>query len=124
MDRARARTRQRPPPREIIDSLSLKVETPSADLGIEVTGAYVSDMMSDVMGNAKDGFLWITIQVHLNVIAVASLKNLSGIILVNSRVPAEDTLKKAVEEKIPIMTTPLSAFDLVGMLYGLGLRCR
>jgi len=109
---------------EIIDSLSLKVETPSADLDKEVSGAYVSDMMSDVMGNAKDGFLWITIQVHLNIIAVASLKNLSGIILVNNRVPAEDTLKKAIEENIPIMTTPLSAFDLVGMLYGLGLRCR
>ena len=109
---------------EIIDSLSLKVETPSADLNREVSGAYVSDMMSDVMGNAKDGFLWITVQVHLNIIAVASLKNLSGIILVNSRVPAEDTLKKAIDEKIPIMTTPLSAFDLVGMLYSLGLRCR
>ena len=109
---------------EIIDSLSLKVETTSADLDKEVSGAYVSDMMSDVMGNAKDGFLWITIQVHLNIIAVASLKNLSGIILVNSRVPAEDTLKKAIAENIPIMTTPLSAFDLVGMLYGLGLRCR
>jgi hypothetical protein len=109
---------------DIIDSLSLKVETPSADLNREVKGAYVSDMMSDVMGNAKDGFLWITIQIHLNVIAVASLKNLSGIILVNSRVPAEDTLKKAIEENIPVMTTPLSAFDLVGMLYGLGLRCR
>lgn len=109
---------------EIIDSLSLTAVTPAADLSREVKGAYVSDMMSDVMGNAKDGFLWITIQVHLNIIAVASLKNLSGIILVNSRVPAEDTLKKAIEEKIPIMTTPLSAFDLVGMLYGLGLRCR
>ena len=109
---------------EIIDSLSLRVETPSADINREVKGAYVSDMMSDVMGNAKEGFLWITIQVHLNVIAVASLKNLSGIILVNSRVPAEDTLKKAIAENIPIMTTPLSAFDLVGMLYGLGLRCR
>jgi len=109
---------------EIIKSLSLKVETPSVDLNREVKGAYVSDMLSDVMGNAKDGFLWITIQVHINTIAVASLKNLSGIILVNSRVPAEDTLKKAIEENIPIMTTPLPAFDLVGMLYGLGLRCR
>ena len=109
---------------EIIDSLSLKVENPSADLNREVKGAYVSDMLSDVMGNAKDGFLWITIQVHINTIAVASLKNLSGIILVNSRVPAEDTLKKAIEENIPIMSTPLPAFDLVGMLYGLGLRCR
>ena len=109
---------------EIIKSLSLKVENPSVDLNREVKGAYVSDMLSDVIGNSKEGFLWITIQVHLNIIAVASLKNLSGIILVNGRVPAEDTLKKAVEENIPIMTTQLPAFDLVGMLYSLGLRCR
>jgi hypothetical protein len=109
---------------EIISSLPLTVVTPPADFSREVTGAYVSDMLSDVMGNAKDGFLWITIQIHLNTIAVASLKNLSGIILVNSRVPAEDTLKKAIEENIPILTTPLPAFDLVGMLYSLGLRCR
>ncbi len=109
---------------EIIKNLSLKVETPSVDLDREVKGAYVSDMLSDVMGNSKEGFLWITIQVHLNIIAVASLKNLSGIILVNGRMPAEDTLKKALEENIPIMTTSLPAFDLVGMLYSLGLRCR
>ena len=109
---------------EIIKSLSLKVENPSVDLNREVKGAYVSDLLSDVIGNSKEGFLWITIQVHLNIIAVASLKNLSGIILVNGRVPAEDTLKKAIEEKVPIMTTPLPAFDLVGMLYSLGLRCR
>ena len=109
---------------EIINSLHLEAATPSVDLDREVTGAYVSDMLSDVMGNAKEGFIWITIQVHLNIIAVASLKNFSAIILVNSRVPSEDTLKKAIEEKIPILTTPLSAFDLVGMLYSLGLRCR
>lgn len=110
--------------KEIIDSLSLKVLTPSADFGREVNGAYVSDMLSDVMGNSKEGYLWITIQVHLNIIAVASLKNLSGIILVNSRQPAEETLKKATEENVVVMSTSMPAFDLVGMLYSLGLRCR
>src|SRR5512139_3619094 len=101
---------------EIVDSLSLTVVTPTADLSREVKGAYVSDMLSDVIGNSKEGYLWVTIQVHINIIAVASLKNLSGIILVNSRTPAEDTLKKAIEQNIPLMTTPLPAFDLVGML--------
>jgi hypothetical protein len=109
---------------EIIESLSLKVETLAADLDREVKGAYVSDMLSDVMGNAKDGFVWITLQVHLNIVAVASLKGLSGIILINNRVPAEDTLKKAEEENIPIMSSPLPSFELVGRLYSLGLRCR
>ncbi len=109
---------------EIINSLSLKVENPSANLKREVTGAYVSDMLSDVMGNAHEGFLWITLQIHLNIVAVASLKGLSGIILVNNRVPAEDTLKKAIEENVPIMTSDLPTFELVGRLYSLGLRCR
>jgi len=109
---------------EIVNSLSLDVKTPGMDLNREVTGGYASDLLSDVIGNAKEGFIWITLQVHLNIVAVASLKGLSGIILVNNRVPDEDTLKKASEEKIPIMTSPLPAFELVGRLYFLGLRCQ
>jgi hypothetical protein len=75
------------------------------------------------MGNSKEGFVWLTIQVHLNIIAVASLKGLSGVILVNNRKPDEETLKKALQENIPVMTSPLPAFELVGRLYSLGLRC-
>lgn len=109
---------------EIVDSLSLDVKTPAIDLNREVTGGYASDLLSDVIGNAKEGFVWITLQIHLNIVAVASLKGLAGIILVNNRVPGEDTLKKATEENIPIMTSPLPAFELAGRLYTLGLRCQ
>ena len=109
---------------ELVNSLSLEVKTPGIDLTRNVTGGYVSDLLSDVIGNAKDGFVWVTLQSHINIVAVASLKGLSGIILVNKRVPAEDTLRKASEENIPIMTSPLTAFELVGRLYSLGLRCR
>ncbi len=110
--------------RELIDSLSLEVKTPEADLDREVTGGYVSDLLSDVLGNAKEGSVWITLQVHLNIVAVASLKGLAGIILVNNRTPGEDTLKKGKEERIPIMTSKLPTFELVGRLYALGLRCQ
>src|SRR5512141_884254 len=110
--------------RELVEKLSLEVKTPDSDLDREVTGAYVSDLLSDVLGNARDGFIWITLQIHLNVVAVASLKGLSGIILVNNRIPGEDTLKKAREENIPILTSPLPTFELVGRLYALGLRCQ
>lgn len=108
---------------EIVDSLSLEVKTPSLDLNREVTGGYVSDLLSDVMGNSKKGNVWITLQVHINIIAVASLKGLSGIMLINNRAPDEDTLKKALAENIPVMTSSLPAFELVGRLYSLGLRC-
>ena len=109
---------------DLIEDLSLEVKTPETDLGREVTGGYVSDMLSDVIANAKAGYVWVTFQSHLNIVAVASLKGISGIILVNSRVPAEDTLKKASAENVPIMATSLPAFELVGRLYTLGLRCR
>ncbi len=110
--------------RELIDSLSLEVKTPDADLDREVTGGYVSDLLSDVLGNAREGFIWITLQVHLNIVAVASLKGLSGIILVNNRMPGEETLKKGRDENIPILTSTLPTFELVGRLYALGLRCQ
>ncbi len=110
--------------KELADSLSLDIKTPGVDLDREVTGGYVSDLLSDVIANARDGFLWITLQVHLNIVAVASLKGLSGIVLVNNRNPDEETLKRAVQENIPILASTLPTFELVGRLYSLGLRCR
>jgi len=109
---------------EIVDSLSLVVKTASAHLTKEVTGGYVSDLLSDVMANTKDGYVWITLQTHQNIVAVATLKELSGIILVNNRTPEPDTLKKAEEEGLPIMVSSLPAFEIAGLLYNLGLRCR
>lgn len=109
---------------ELVDSLSLVVKTASANLSKEVTGGYVSDLLSDVMANTKEGYVWITLQTHQNIVAVATLKELSGIILVNNRVPEADTLKKADEEGIPILVSSLPAFEIAGLLYNLGLRCR
>jgi serine kinase of HPr protein (carbohydrate metabolism regulator) len=61
--------------------------------------------------------------VHPNIIAVATLKELSGIILVNGRLPEEETLKKAEEENIPLLTSKLSAFQVAGKLYQLIGEC-
>ncbi|MBA4373051.1 MAG: serine kinase [Thermodesulfovibrio sp.] len=109
---------------QLVDSLSLEVLTEGADLMRGVSGGYVSDMISDVIGNAREGQVWITFQVHLNIVAAASLKGLSAIIMVNNRRPLPETLQRASEENVVIMTTSLPAFDLVGLLYDLGLRCR
>jgi hypothetical protein len=109
---------------QLVDNLSLEVLTPAADLTKDVAGGYVSDMISDVIGNAKEGYVWITFQIHLNIVAAAALKNLAGIILVNNRAPDHETLARAAEEHVPIMNSPLPAFEIVGRLYDLGLRCR
>jgi len=107
---------------EIINSCALTVATTKPEIDCEVSGGYAGDLLSDVMANARDGYIWVTIQTHINIVAVAVLKNLSGIILVNGRAPDEQTLAKAEEEGVPIMTTPLTSFEIVGRLYRLGVK--
>ncbi len=106
---------------EIVEELGLEVITGADKLGSEVTGGYASDLLSDVLANSKEGNIWITLQIHHNIIAIASIKELSGIILINDRRPEEGTVSKAEEEKMPIMVSSLSAFELIGKLYVLGI---
>ncbi len=105
--------------KEIIEKLQLKVLTARDKLDVDVTGGYTSDLLSDVIANSKEGNLWITLQIHQNIIAVAKLKDLAGIIIVNNREPDEDTLGKAMEENVPILCSEGMAFDVSGELYEL-----
>jgi hypothetical protein len=103
----------------IVKAFDLKVRCAEESLTNVVNGGYTGDLLSDVMANSREGDIWITRQVHQNIIAVASLKEHAGIILVNSCEPNPDTLEKAIKEKIPIMVSDLSAFDLIGKIYKL-----
>lgn len=104
---------------DLVNKLSLNVLSNNEGLQNVISGGYVSDMLSDVLANSKEGNIWITLQTHQNTVAIASVRNLAGIIIVNKRQPDEETLKKAEQEKITIMTTPLSAFEVVGRIYKL-----
>jgi hypothetical protein len=107
--------------KEVIQKLNLSVRSAKNSLDCEVTRGYASDLLSDVLANGEEGNLWITLQVHQNIVAVASMKNLAGIILVNGREPEEDTIEKAQAENIVIMVTELPTFELAGRLYELGI---
>ncbi len=103
----------------IVQALHLKVRSGQEKLAAEVRGGYVGDLLSDVMANSREGDLWITRQIHQNIVAVASLRDLAGIVLVRGAEPAQDTLEKALKEKIPILVSDLSAFETAGMVYRL-----
>ena len=103
----------------IAKKLNLKVSSASDRLKNNVSGGYTGDLLSDVMANSHEGDLWITRQVHQNIVAVATLKEHAGIILVNSCEPAKDTLEKAIQEKVPILISDLPAFELTGAIYNL-----
>ncbi len=102
---------------DVVKELDLDVRTGTDHMDRAIEGGYVSDLLSDVIAGAKEGDLWMTLQIHQNIVAVASLKDLAGIILVRGAEPAEDTLQKAVEENIPLFTADLPAFELAGRIY-------
>lgn len=103
--------------KDIAKELGLEVLGGENGLETEVSGAYTSDLLSDVMGNIADGNIWITLQTHKNVMAVASLREASAIILVRKYQPEPDMLEKANEEDIPVLATDLGAFEISGKLY-------
>ena len=85
----------------------------------ELTGAYTSDLLSDVMAYAKDGGALITIQAHKNTVAVATLLDISVIIICNLRPLPDDMLEAAKEEGIAVIRTKENQFTVSGKLWNL-----
>jgi len=102
---------------DLVEKFGLKVFSGEAGLDNDITGGYVSDLLSDVMGNAAEGELWVTLQTHQNVMAIASLKDLAAVVLVKGFEPEEDTLERSNEEEIPILGTDLDTFEISGQIY-------
>ena len=86
-----------------------------------VTGIFTGDLLSWVMGHAQPGDLWVTVQAHANIVAVASLRELAGIVIAHGNTIEDETLKTAQEEGIPILISPQSSSDCVKTLAGYGL---
>jgi hypothetical protein len=107
---------------ELSQQLALEVRTAKGKLDAEVTGGYASDLLSWVMAKAQAGSVWITIQAHPNIVAVASLIGLSGIIIAEGVAPEPATLEKAEQEGIPILTTHLHVYAVAGKMFELGVR--
>jgi serine kinase of HPr protein (carbohydrate metabolism regulator) len=84
---------------------------------IELRGAYTSDLLSDVMANAKDSGALITIQAHKNTVAVATLVNISVIIICNSRPLPPDMLEAAKDEGIAVIITKENQFTVSGKIW-------
>ena len=108
----------------IVDAIGLTVITDSAKPDAEVTAGYSGDMLSDVMAHSEAGALWITIQLHINVVAVALFKDLAGVIFAEGRQPETDAVEKAAAEGIALFSSDLSAYEIVGRLYSLGIPGR
>lgn len=107
---------------DIRKSLGLTLLAGEDAPGPEVTGAYCGDMLSDVMANARPGELWITIQVHMNIIPVAVMKELAAIVIANGKRPDPQVLAKARQERVPLLGSALSSFQIACRLHEAGVK--
>lgn len=87
--------------------------------GKEASGAYCSDMLSDVIAHARAGNVLITILTHQNVIGVAVLVGLAAVIMTGGRLPDENAVLAAEREGIPVFTTGLNSFEVAGRVHRL-----
>ncbi|MFO7574970.1 MAG: serine kinase [Bacteroidales bacterium] len=105
--------------RELTERAGLELVTGETGLDNEVSGGYTSDLLSDVMGNSREGQVWITMQTHMNVIAVATLKDHAAVIFVSGNRPADEVIEKAVAEGVTLLSTRDEAFTISGKIYTL-----
>jgi len=107
----------------IVAELDLERLTPDLpDEGVLVGSGYASDLLSDVLAHAREDSVLVTVQVHLNVVAVALHAGVAAVIFALGRMPDEAVRAKAAAEGVRLYGTRDPAFDVVGRLYAMGLR--
>ena len=108
---------------EIIKHLDLKTLTdPKGFSEVDVKSGYCSDLLSCVMTGAEPGGVWVTLMAHSNIVAVAALLDLSAIIITEDAQPDPETIQKAKQKGVTLLSTPHPNFHVVGQLWELGLR--
>jgi len=87
-----------------------------------VTGCYISDLLSDVLAHTGPGMLWVTIQTHRNVVSVAAMKDVPVVLITCGRKPAPEIVMEAETEGVVLLSTPLSTYEAAGKLWEAGIR--
>jgi hypothetical protein len=108
---------------QVIDHLELKVLTEPKDFSsLEPSFGYTSDLLSCVMAGAPKQGIWVTLQAHGNIVAVAALLELSAVIITEDAIPDENTISKANDEGVTLLSSARSSYSIIGMLWEMGLR--
>lgn len=108
---------------QIIDQLNLNVLTQLHDFSsILPTGGYSSDLLSCVMAGAKKGNIWITLQAHLNIVAVAALNEVAAIIITENAQPDAVSIAKANQQGVILLSTTKSTYEISGKLWQMGIQ--
>jgi hypothetical protein len=107
---------------DIIDALDLEVIAGKNSFLKRVFTGYVGDLYLEVLSKSNYGDIWITSRIYHSIVAIAKLKGHVGIIVIDDNRPDGETIREARDKDIPLFTTSLSAFEVAGRLYGMGVR--
>ena len=106
---------------DIIPLIGAVNETPDADTGKEILCGYTCDLLSWVMAHGSEGMAWITVQTHMNVVAVAALAEMACVILPEDIQMEKESLQKAADEGMCVLRSPLSGYEICGRLHSAGI---
>ena len=107
----------------IIDQLNLIVLTEPRDFAnITAAGGYSSDLLSCVLAGAKKGFIWITLQAHLNIVAVAALTEVAAVIITENTQPDAASIAKANQQGVILFSTSQPTYEVNGKLWEMGIH--
>jgi hypothetical protein len=108
---------------QIIEKLDLTVLTEPRDFSaILPTGGYTSDLLSCVMAGAKSDYLWMTLQAHMNIVAVAALLEVAAVIITEDAQPDQATIDKANQQGVALLSTPKPTYEINGKLWEMGIH--
>lgn len=107
--------------KDIVEKLNLEVAAGKDGLDREVLDGYCGDLLSEIMGKSPEGCIWITVQGHQNIVAVAVLREMAAIVIAGGHHPDSDTLEKADKEGIPLLLWPDSSYVLAGQMNRMGI---
>ncbi len=101
---------------ELMDVLEAQNAVEGADVNAEVTCGYTCDLLSWVLAHGKQGMAWMTVQTHVNVVAVAVLMEMACVILPEGVELEEASLKKARDEGLTVLMSGKTAYELCGLM--------
>ena len=105
----------------LVELANAKLLTPETDQAREVSCGYSCDLLSWVMAHGKSGMAWITVQTHMNAVAVATLMEMAAIIVPEGIQVPEEVLKRASDEGLAILSSEKTAYELCGLMYEAGI---
>ena len=106
--------------KDFLDATGAKLLTESVDTNREITCGYSCDLLSWVMSHGASGMAWVTVQTHMNVIAVSTLMDMACVIIPEGIEVKGDIIDKAAEEEIALISSPKTAYELCGIMFTAG----